>query len=255
MNIEDLLSEGLTNKVAKDTFYKIIDSVENEKYKGNLTEMFLFALKSGGSLFTKIKIDEELLLQNKCEQYLIQWCKKYCDDRENPALQRPLKNYGERDNALIERVAANTGVDKDVLENYIVGHFIYMSAENMKGVILEEYLSDILEPFGWIWCAGSTFRAVDFCYLDPNDTILLQIKNKYNTENSSSSAIRIGTEIKKWNRLSRPKISTGIDKPMPNWSTLIKLINANEKLSELLTENKYLEYIRKNSTKDLDTLD
>lgn len=255
INIEDLLNDGLTIEQAKNVFNEVILTVENENYKQNLSAMFLFALEDDPSLFTMIKIEETQSLIEECNEYVSKWCKKYCTDRENPALQRPLKNYGERDSALLERVAVNTGVDKTTLENYIVGHFIYMSAENMNGSILEEYLAEVLEEYGWIWCAGSTFRAVDFCLLNPENIILLQIKNKYNTENSSSSAIRLGTEIKKWNRLQKPRAATGKYNPIPNWKTLVELIGAESELAELLSEEKYLEYIRLNSTKGLATLD
>ena len=81
------------------------------------------------------------------------------------------------------------------------------------------------------------------------------MKNKYNTENSSSSAIRSGTEIKKWNRLKRPNKTSGLYTPIPNWEELINLVDAPESLKSLLTEEKYLEYIRNNSTKEIDTLD
>lgn len=39
---------------------------------------------------------------------------------------------------------------------------------------------------------------------------------KYNTENSSSSAIRIWHQIQKWNRLSIQKIKTGKYNPVLN---------------------------------------
>lgn len=80
------------------------------------------------------------------------------------------------------------------------------------------------------------------------------LKNKYNTENSSSSAIRAGTEIKKWNRLKKPRVATGLDIPIPNCRALTELINADDILLELLTEENYLEYIRMNSTRYLDSL-
>ena len=33
---------------------------------------------------------------------------------------------------------------KKVLNDYLRGHFLYMSAENMNGSILEEYLAEVL---------------------------------------------------------------------------------------------------------------
>jgi hypothetical protein len=78
-----------------------------------------------------------------------------------------------------------------------------MGAENLIGDLLERYLATVLEPKGWLWCAGSVVRSIDF--IQPlhdrkNTYRLLQVKNRDNSENSSSSAIRNGTDIEKWFR-------------------------------------------------------
>lgn len=101
-------------------------------------------------------------------------------------------------------------------------HNLFMSAENIQGELLEEYIAINVKNSGWIWCSGNTLRAVDFCKKD--GSALLQVKNKNNTENSSSSAIRNGTEIKKWYRLKTKKKKT---KPEPSyeWDKLNDIIN------------------------------
>jgi hypothetical protein len=78
-----------------------------------------------------------------------------------------------------------------------------MAAENLLGKLLERYIAARLEPYNWIWCAGNTVRSVDFLYKDKgsNSFFALQIKNRSNSENSSSSAIRKGTSITKWHRI------------------------------------------------------
>jgi len=69
--------------------------------------------------------------------------------------------------------------------------------------LLERYLASVLEPRGWVWCSGAMVKAVDFIK-PPSATQatwhLLQVKNRDNSENSSSSAIRVGTTIEKWFR-------------------------------------------------------
>lgn len=224
---------------------------KNEYYALNLRSLFEFAIDNDISLFPKIRVEQEddptLMVSN----YLTTWCHKYVEDRNNPALKRPLKSYGERDDALIKRVKANTKESPDTLSKYLLGHFIYMSAENANGSILEEFLADVLEPHGWIWCAGMTYRAIDFCFLDPDNIILLQVKNKYNTENSSSSAIRLGTPIKKWNRLERPRKASGLNRPIENWAALSTIIHADDMLTAELSEQHYLDYIQTNSTDEL----
>lgn len=74
-----------------------------------------------------------------------------------------------------------------------------MAAENLLGSLLELYLASILEPRGWVWCAGNTVRSVDF--LSPDLGVALQVKNRDNSENSWSSVIRRGTTINKWFRI------------------------------------------------------
>ncbi len=78
-------------------------------------------------------------------------------------------------------------------------HRISMAAENLLGELLERYIAIRLEPRGWVWCAGNVVRSVDFLRQDLS--IALQIKNRDNSENSSSSAIRDGTNIQKWFRI------------------------------------------------------
>lgn len=78
-----------------------------------------------------------------------------------------------------------------------------MAAENKVGELLERYLASVLEPLGWAWCAGSSVKSVDFV-LPPAARrpgwVLLQVKNRDNSENSSSSSVRDGTDIVKWFR-------------------------------------------------------
>ncbi|MEG0198956.1 MAG: SinI family restriction endonuclease, partial [Acinetobacter sp.] len=47
-------------------------------------------------------------------------------------------------------------------EQIKVEHQLSMSAENLVGALLERYIAQVLEPHGWIWCAGDFVRAIDF---------------------------------------------------------------------------------------------
>ena len=76
-----------------------------------------------------------------------------------------------------------------------------MAAENCIGDLLERYLASVLESSGWVWCSGEFVRAVDFIKKDGEEWRLLQVKNRSNTENSSSKKIRAGTKIEKWCRI------------------------------------------------------
>ncbi|RED26932.1 SinI restriction endonuclease [Flavobacterium cutihirudinis] len=103
------------------------------------------------------------------------------------------------------------------LKKIVDGHSLQMSIENIIGDLLEEYLSIKLSDYGWVCCWGSSIDAVDFCNSKGE---LLQIKNSDNSENSSSSRVRNGTEIKKWSR----RKSTQNNKF--SWEELIELTGA-----------------------------
>lgn len=90
-------------------------------------------------------------------------------------------------------------------------HQLSMAAENLVGNLLERYLAEKLEPHGWVWCSGSMVRAVDFIKAPSKSQKswqALQVKNRDNSENSSSSAIRAGTEIQKWFRTYSKKVGS-----------------------------------------------
>lgn len=123
-------------------------------------------------------------------------------------------------------------------------HALSMGAENIVGDLLERYLASILEPQGWIWCSGSLVKAIDFV-LPPREPDLawqlLQVKNRDNSENSSSSAIRKGTAIKKWHR-------TFSRKKGDNWDDFPDEI-AKTNLSETGFRTFVETYLRKLKTK------
>ena len=110
-----------------------------------------------------------------------------------------------------------------------------MSAENILGLLLEEYLSINLRPGGWHCAWGETIKSVDFVNEDGS---LLQIKNRSNSENSSSSAIRNGTKIEKWYRIKADRIEY-------MWESLNLICNTTN-----LSEKAFVDYatscVRKN---------
>jgi hypothetical protein len=85
-------------------------------------------------------------------------------------------------------------------EKIKIEHQHSMAAENIVGELLEKYLAENIESLGWVWCPASLVKHTDFIKKTGNDWVLLQVKNRDNSENSSSAAIRGGTEIIKWFR-------------------------------------------------------
>jgi hypothetical protein len=118
-------------------------------------------------------------------------------------------------------------------------HLLSMGAENLVGELLERYLASVLEPRGWVWCSGALVKAVDF--VKPPEITggrwrLLQVKNRDNSENSSSSAIRAGTEIEKWFRTFSRKSGS-------NWAAFPDT-SLRQHLSEEAFKNFVRQYLR-----------
>jgi hypothetical protein len=114
-------------------------------------------------------------------------------------------------------------------------HLLSMGAENLVGELLERYLASIMEPLGWIWCSGSIVKAVDL--IKPPTAPggawkLLQVKNRDNSENSSSSAIRNGTSIEKWFRTFSKKKGS-------NWGAF-----PDEEIRHLVSEAGFKTFVK-----------
>jgi len=142
------------------------------------------------------------------------------------------------DEAVSMILKAAHGYSDEELERIKVEHQYSMSAENLVGYLLERYLAEKLEPYGWVWCSGDFVKAVDFIKKDEEGNWhALQIKNRDNTENSSSSAIRKGTTIEKWFRtFSKPSRKRHTN---TNWNAF-----PETRFVELLSEDDFLSYIR-----------
>lgn len=109
-----------------------------------------------------------------------------------------------------------------------------MAAENIVGSLLERYIASVVEPLGWAWCSGDFIRAVDFLRYEPYDWKGLQVKNRDNTENSSSSKIRQGRdiEISKWFRTFSKKAGD-------NWAAFPAIEGADQ-----LSEEGFRKYVK-----------
>jgi hypothetical protein len=115
------------------------------------------------------------------------------------------------------------------LEKITYAHRLGMSAENILGLILEEYLAINLSEYGWHCAWGETVKSVDFVHENGS---LLQIKNRSNSENSSSSVVRHGTKIDKWFRIRADRVEY-------MWNSLNKICDTNH-----LSEEAFIEFTR-----------
>lgn len=118
----------------------------------------------------------------------------------------------------------------------VLAHRQAMAAENFIGKALESYIAPFLAACGWVWCSGEVTKAIDFVKTSDGVWVALQVKNRSNSENSSSSAIRDGrsTAIKKWYRSEAYKSET-------NWPELHKI---EPELDPSVTELGFQAYLR-----------
>jgi hypothetical protein len=125
------------------------------------------------------------------------------------------------------------GYSIEQCEEIKIEHQHSMCAENCVGALLERYLDSVLRPHSWHWCCGDFVKAIDFVSkTDDGKWLALQIKNRDNSENSSSSAIRSGTEIEKWFRSFSKTGKT-------NWNSLPKLMQGYN-----LSEQGFIDFVK-----------
>jgi hypothetical protein len=159
------------------------------------------------------------------------WLQKYQTGMEGRASKRISNPPGTIADPIIEEIigARLASLKKDDLKKVTYAHRLGMSAENILGLMLEEYLSINLQKHGWHCAWGETVRSVDFVNEDGS---LLQIKNRSNSENSSSSAVRDGTEIEKWYRIKADRIEY-------MWASLNNICGTKH-----LSENDFVAFVK-----------
>ena len=158
---------------------------------------------------------KELLLsasEDDIRAYLKKYIGGYIAERQRKIILKQVATTP--DPAVDEVLNAFEGIQPEAFAEITKLHRLSMAAENLIGTLLEHYLAERLENHGWVWACGETLRAIDFL-LPGEPPVLLQVKNRSNSENSSSSAIRLGTDIKKWYRIKAESGQT-------NWEKLQK---------------------------------
>lgn len=176
------------------------------------------------------------------ELYIEKWVKRYYNSMEKEKMPSSHKAKSKTTcfDPAIQLLFEEKNIDKDKFKHFDKIHYLYESAENVLGGLLEEYIAGKVKQYGFLWCKGDICEATDFCSKDGK--ILLQIKNKENTENSSSSKARKGTGIIKWYRLGNDGSSD------EQWKKLNEIINDNktENVDEpcQMCEKDYLDFIK-----------
>ena len=157
------------------------------------------------------------------ENTLQTFVKQFVDGYNNRPSVRTSKKTGTVPDGIIDEII-NTRVPRFTKKDISLirfGHRLSMAAENILGLILEEYIHSRVIDHGWSCCWGNSMKSVDFC----SQHKMLQVKNRSNTENSSSNKIRSGTRIEKWFRVNAINGRT-------NWLALDMIIGVNQLFSE-----------------------
>ncbi len=210
------------SSISHDELYQLYAQAKNKNHLNKpyaeLDYIFDIA-EDNRSLFPSINLKGSI----SEEIYMERWVKSYCDAENSPPSQREAKPKGScSDPALRVLVQATQGLTEEQASSRENSHDLFMAAENRQGNLLEEYIAIHTRPYGFIWANGNVLKAIDFTTTD--GSFLLQIKSKYNTENSSSSDIREGTTIEKWYRLG---VRTVNHRKIPDfkWVKLNELVN------------------------------
>lgn len=141
------------------------------------------------------------------------------------------------DPAVSHILGSMQGYSEDELEVISLQHKESMAAENVIGSLLEGYIASELEDHGWVNASGNVLKAIDFVKeLNNGEFLALQVKNRDNTENSSSSAIREGTTIKKWHRTFSNREETNWEN-FPEDDIDVKSNLSEEGFREFITKN------------------
>ena len=191
--------------------------------------------------------DSELALD--CADYLdcwfSKWAQKYLSAWKTLPSQRVAKPKGAAtDEALIQLLIPHAGSETEA-RAWARHHNYFMSAENTGGSLLEEYVASKISPKGWIWCRGEILTAVDFCRDDCS--AFIQVKNKSNTENSSSKGFRDSHNAPMWYRMEAERKAGQI---VTRWPDLVAFVKEHSGADAaipdaLMSESDYLSFVRK----------
>jgi len=102
---------------------------------------------------------------------------------------------------VVEMFAVGKYDDEELFEKH---HFL-MQAENIIGELVERYIaSKCYETNNWAFCPRALVKSTDFIRKNEDGSFyFLNIKNRFNSENSSSSRNREAEGVDMWYRIKR----------------------------------------------------
>jgi hypothetical protein len=229
----------LSLAIPKTNFLKLADAVM-KKQLGNsdpgLLALLAFGWEYPTILNKKNKVKpHEAKDRESIENYLEGFVAAYSRGKSCVLSLKAMTTMPDPAVDVVLEAFANHKAARKVMESHRLG----MAAENIIGDLLEAYLAIALATSGWICCYGEILRAVDFFHPRNPGVRLLQIKNRDNSENSSSSEIRATlkkagcpVDIEIWFRTFSRTGET-------NWSSL-----PGNTRGELASEQEFLKFVR-----------
>ena len=170
-----------------------------KRYKGIRHYKNLKTIVTVGYLNGLLIPSKKISACESVDGYLDWLVEKYENGLSNKTINKKAEEMATNTDPMVEHILMERLSLKKREASVIISHHRQaMSAENIIGSLLEEYIDEILSGTSWVCCYGSVLRSVDFCHPFGG---LVQIKNRSNTENSSSRIIREGKNIRKWHRV------------------------------------------------------
>lgn len=244
-----LLSDYVNdNHVTIPELISLLNDIQAKNFSGqspqateNVKQLFVLGLNDINRLFPSLNIPTT---STDPADYINKWLTRYYNaNHSKPSASVAKPKSSANDPALAILVKEHENYSEEELTNAVKAHNLFMSAENKSGALLEEYIAERSNNYGWIWAQGETLRACDFARKNPviNINEFIQIKNRDNTENSSSSTVRDGTQIVKLERL-KTRTKDGVPYADFEWDKINTAMGIPE--DNKMSEASYIDFLR-----------
>jgi uncharacterized protein CbrC (UPF0167 family) len=209
---------SFSKQKAQEVANQVCNNADERSLIPSFVEVCTFLSEFPNELSWKIKKDNPVKPSVDNEDGLNALANKYFEGyRRSDFPAEPSTIPDDMVSVIMEKAYGYTNAQSEKIK---LEHQHSMCSENCVGNLLERYLDFKLRSSHWSWCCGEFVKAIDFLGRnEQGEWIALQIKNRNNSENSSSSAIRDNTRIQKWFR----SFSKDTKKGRPSFTNWAKL--------------------------------
>lgn len=228
----ELKNFGATPEEVENYFLKARSAASDEE---DITRIFNVALSCGGySLFPYISMNI-----TDYRMFIDEWIALYNSIRAvTPQNYRATPKAVTDDMSVVAIVTSACGMTEDEAVAQLKLHARYMGAEGVQGYLLEEYVAEAAARHNLLHCSG-ILKYVDVC--SPDGSLLLQVKNKNNSE--ASPSLKAGASITRWYRVS-PRKRDGAVNYVTNWQKLNAVLAPYGVSGSELSESGFICFIK-----------